>query len=144
MNASEILTGVFSNLSDANQYIHMKRIELVEAREENEKLRKQVTDYVNINNEQARDIEKLKRRPILIVLDDVSQNRRERILCGTHNVDRLLVPGKKIKLEIKFDKGTWRCETPMMIVESPQVIVDTVDYHTSISDDILATQIRPK
>lgn len=93
----------------------------------------------------TKENKKLHKRPILIIFDRESPNTELRIQGTRDNATELLKAGTKVKLGIEFEDGRkWRCETPMMVVETPDVIVETAEYHTHIEDGMVATKIIPK
>lgn len=104
--------------------------ELDGIREEVKKLRKQN--------------KKLRERPEILIYENETPNTQPKIR-GTRDVMDRLIPGNKFKLQVIFEEGqSFRFETPMMLVETPKVIVETTSYHTHLVDDIVPIRITNK
>lgn len=92
-------------------------------------------------------VDELSKRPEIVAID-IETNPHERRYIGTRDFDATLKPGKCyivcVKEHSSCNKKRWVFKTPMMLVETPDIIVDTEDLNTPIGDILVATKMRQK
>ena len=111
-------------------------------------LKNNVRKLTQQNRQLQIQVDELSKRPELFILDKLQPGLSSQIRGSRSIIASELKPGMKYKLVLiphhSHMNIKYIFETPMMLVETPNMIVITENVHTNMHDDLIAVNMKGK